>query len=115
MNPAYLETAERIAARLCRDAVWHQGRCNWTSDFLDGDSVAHGALGPDLYDGSSGIALYLARIASVTGERIFRLTAEAALRQALTRIPDSGHGFYSGRLGVLYAAAEIRGEFDGES
>ncbi len=95
--------------------MWHQGRCNWTSDFLDGDSIAHGALGPDLYDGLSGIALFLARLASVTGERIFRLTAEAALRQALSRIPDSGCGLYSGGLGVLYAGAEIRGEFDEET
>ena len=115
MNPAYLETAERIAARLCRDAVWHKGRCNWTSDFLDGNAIAHGALGPDLYDGSSGIALFLARLASVTGERIFKLTAEGAMRQALARIPNSGGGFYSGPLGVLYTTAEIRGEFDEES
>jgi type 2 lantibiotic biosynthesis protein LanM len=112
MNPAYLETAERIGARLCRDAVWYQGRCNWTADFLDGEVIAHGALGPHLYDGSSGIALFLWRLAAVTGDRIFRLTAEAALRQALGRLPVSGCGLYSGGLGILYAAAEIRQEFD---
>jgi type 2 lantibiotic biosynthesis protein LanM len=111
----FLDIAQRIGARLCRDAVWHQGRCNWTSDFLDGETVAHGALGPDLYDGSSGIALFLWRLAAMTGERIFRLTAEAALRQALARMPVSGCGLYSGGLGVLYAAAEIRQEFDEEA
>ena len=115
MNPGYLGTAERIGARLCRDAIWYEGRCNWTSDFLDGESIAHGALGPDLYDGSSGIALFLWRLAAVTGERIFRLTAEAALRQALGRLPISGCGLYSGGLGVLYVAAEIRGDFDEEA
>jgi type 2 lantibiotic biosynthesis protein LanM len=112
MNPAYLETAERIGARLCRDALWHQGRCNWTADFLDSYSVAHGALGPDLYDGASGIALFLWRLAASTGERIFRATAEAALRQALDRMPISGCGLYAGGLGVLYAGFEIRQEFD---
>ncbi|HEV8037491.1 MAG TPA: lanthionine synthetase LanC family protein [Bryobacteraceae bacterium] len=112
MNPAYIETAERIGARLCRDAVWHQGRTNWTSDFLDGESIAHGALGPALYDGTSGIALFLWRLAEVTGERIFRVTAEAALRQALGKMPVPGCGLYSGGLGILYAATEIRQEFD---
>ena len=112
MNTAYLETAERIGARLCRDALWHQGRCNWTADFLDGDQIAHGALGPDLYDGTSGIALFLRRLAALTGERIFRLTGEAALRQALNNLPATGCGLYSGRLGVLCRAAEIRQELD---
>jgi type 2 lantibiotic biosynthesis protein LanM len=112
MNPAYLEIAERIGARLCRDAIWYQGRTNWTSDFLDGEAVAHGALGPELYSGTSGIGLFLWRLAEVTGERIFRVTAEAALRQALDRMPVSGCGFYSGGLGIFYAAAEIRQEFD---
>ncbi|MGD0301857.1 MAG: lanthionine synthetase LanC family protein, partial [Bryobacteraceae bacterium] len=112
MNPAYMETAERIGARLCRDAVWHQGRTNWTSDFLDGESIAHGALGPALYDGTSGIALFLWRLSEVTGERIFRVTAEAALRQALGKMPVPGCGLYSGGLGIFYAAAEIRREFD---
>jgi len=112
MNPEYIEIAERIGARLCRDALWYNGRCNWTSDYQDGEGIAHGALGPDLYDGTSGIALFLSRLASLTGERIFRVTAEAALRQALDRMPIPGCGFYDGGLSVMYAAAEIRGDFD---
>jgi len=112
MNPAYLEAADRIGARLCRDALWYQGRTNWTSDFLDGESLAHGALGPELYSGTAGIALFLWRLKEATGERIFRITAEAALRQALESTPLSGCGLYSGGLGILYVAAEIRQEFD---
>jgi len=115
MNQDYLELAERIGARICRDAVWRRGRCNWTADFLDGNSIVHGALGPDLYDGSSGIALFLWRLAASTGERIFRVTAEAALGQALDRLPVHGCGLYSGGLGILYAAAEIRQDYDQET
>ena len=115
MNLPYLETAGMIGARLCRDALWHQGRCNWTSDVLDGETLAHGALGPDLYDGSSGIALFLWRLAEATGERIFRVTAQAAIRQALDRLPIAGCGLYSGGLGVLYAAAEVTRAFDREA
>lgn len=115
MNPEYLKIAERIGARLCRDAIWHRGRCNWTSDFLDGETIAHGALAPDLYDGSSGIALFLSRLATATGEWIFRVTAEAAIRQALERMPAPGCGVYEGGLGILYAASEILRIFDREA
>lgn len=114
MKPAYLEIAERIGARLCRDALWSRGRCNWTADLLEGDGVAHGPLGPSLYSGTSGIALFLARLAAATGERIFRLTAEAALRQSLARMSVAGQGFYSGGLGILWAATEIRGDIEEE-
>jgi lantibiotic modifying enzyme len=40
---------------------------------------------------------------------------EAAMRQALGRMPGSGCGFYSGGLGISYAGAEIRQEFDEEA
>jgi lantibiotic modifying enzyme len=112
MNSNYLETAGRIAARLCRDALWSRRRCNWTADFLDGDVIAHGALGPDLYAGTSGIALFLSRMASASGERIFRLTADAALRQAMEKLSASGCGLYSGGLGIQYVAAEMDKEID---
>lgn len=102
-----LDIAGRIAARLCRDALWSRGRCNWTADFLDGDTIAHGVLGPNLYAGTSGIALFLSRMASATGERIFRLTADGALRQALEKLPMSAQGLYSGALGIHYVAAEM--------
>jgi type 2 lantibiotic biosynthesis protein LanM len=112
MNSHYLDIAARIAARLCRDALWSRGRCNWTGDFLDDDAVEHRALGPDLYDGTSGIALFLSRIAAATGEPIFRLTADAALRQALEKLPLPGCGLYSGGMGIHYAAAEMGREID---
>src|SRR5215467_8741951 len=99
MKSEHLEVAVRIGARLCRDAVWYERKCNWTSDFLHGDEIVHGALGRDLYDGSSGIALFLARLASATGERIFRRTAEGAVRHALAKLPDAC-GYYSGGLGI---------------
>ena len=55
---------------------------------LDGAwKVAHRALGPDLYSGTSGIALFLDRLHTFTGERLFRETAEGAILQASSRIP----------------------------
>ena len=112
MNPNYPDIAGRIAARLCRDALWSRGRCNWTADFSEDGGIAHGSLGPNLYAGTSGIALFLARMASVTGERIFRLTADGALRQALEKLPEAGRGLYSGGLGIHYVAREMGRDID---
>ncbi len=110
MNTEYLQIAHQIGARLCRDALWSLGRCNWIGHYLDGETLACGALGPEIYSGTSGIALFLWRLAEATGDRIIRVTAEGALRQALARMPMPGCGLYAGGLSVLFAAAEIRGE-----
>jgi lantibiotic modifying enzyme len=127
MNPEYLEIADRIGARLCRDALWSGGKCNWTADCKEGDAIVHGSLGPRIYSGTSGIALFLWRLAEATGDRIIRRTALAALSQALSKMPQPrmpqpgmpqpgmpqpGCGLYSGGLGILFAASEIRGDWD---
>jgi len=67
MRASYLEVAERIGARLCRDVLWSRGRCNWTADRAEGRATVHASLGPLLYDGTAGIALSLWRLAEVTG------------------------------------------------
>lgn len=76
---------------------------NWT--------VAHRSFGPQLYNGTSGIALFLVRLFAATGEPRFRRTAEGALEQALSRKSDmpsrASIGFYTGLTGVAYALAEL--------
>jgi lantibiotic modifying enzyme len=111
----FLETAARIGARICRDAIWAGYRCNWLGDSmekLDGAwKVAHRALTPDLYGGTSGIALFLNRLHDFTGEKIFRETAEGAIHQACSRIPYFSPpvkpGFYLGVTGVAYALSSM--------
>jgi lantibiotic biosynthesis protein len=120
-HSSYLELADRIGARICRDANWDGGRCNWVAGYLARDTrdgVDYQALDPSLYRGTSGIALFLGRLARVTGERIFLETAEGALRQALSqtmaqgatrtdRLQASGQcGLYTGFAGVAYALAQ---------
>jgi lantibiotic modifying enzyme len=64
-------------------------------------------LGPDLYAGTSGVALFLAGMYARTGEVRYRETAREALRFSaarLDRIPGRfRQGFYSGRVGVAFA------------
>src|ERR1019366_8129942 len=107
MKTHYLEVAERIGARLCRNALWSRGRCNWTADRAEGRTTIHASLGPLLYDGTAGIALCLWRLAEVTGERIFRLTPEAAPRHAPPKLPVDGSGLYAGAPGILFAASQM--------
>lgn len=114
-NEVFLETADRIAAVLCRDAVWDGDRCTWLGDSMEyidfQPKVVHQALGPEVYGGTSGIALFLAKCFSYTKDRIFRSVAEGAIHQALARADELPHqtqtSFYSGILGVAYAAIEV--------
>jgi hypothetical protein len=71
-KPLLLHAAAGIGARLCRDAFWAGGRCTWlgpSMEHVDGSwQVAERAFGPDLYAGTSGIALFLAHLHARTGE-----------------------------------------------
>src|SRR5579885_2025826 len=85
---AFLETAVSIALRLCRDAIWAGDRCNWVGPAMEGSgwTIVHKSLGPDLYSGTSGIALFLAEIATRTDERLVRKTARGAAARASSRV-----------------------------
>src|SRR3954464_13269038 len=103
-DAAFLDIADVLGRRISRDALWAGDKCNWLGDsmeFVDNAwSVVHRALGPDFYGGTSGIALFLARLHRLTGERVFRVTAEGAMAHALARLNDipapARMAFYSG-------------------
>ena len=107
----FLETAHAIGAGLCRDAVWDGDRCNWlgdTMEFILGSwQVVHRSFAADLYGGTSGIGLFLAKLHQATGERLFRTTAEGALAHALSRwetLPEvSRVSYYAGSVGIADA------------
>jgi type 2 lantibiotic biosynthesis protein LanM len=117
----FLDAAFRIGAKLARDAVWFEDRCNWLSDSLEPIggtwSVVHRALGPDFYAGTSGIALFLATLFDMTGEKHFRNAAKGAIRQATSRLGDvsifARPGLYSGLTGIVHALDRV-GELIGE-
>jgi hypothetical protein len=132
----FLQVADRIGSRLCRDAFWSGTRCNW----LEWDAEPFGtnwrpvlrALGPSpimpsggvsLYMGSAGIALFLARLYQFTGEAWHGETAVAAARQIrdqlskLSDLPAAGEwqaGFYTGWFGAAWTLAEIGRQLDNE-
>jgi type 2 lantibiotic biosynthesis protein LanM len=129
MNPisekngrVFLNTATAIGARLCRDALWDGVRCNWMGDSMEFESnawtVVHRSFGPELYNGTSGIALFLAQLFRATGEKPFKTAAIGAAQQAASRaseIPVSARpGFYSGQTGIAYVLSELGELFDRE-
>jgi lantibiotic modifying enzyme len=110
----FLQAADSIGARLCRDAIWDGARCNWLGDsmefVLNRWSVTHKSFGPDLYAGTAGIALFLAELFEFSGEPLFRRTAEGAIAQSLSRMeifpPEARTGFYSGWIGIGWTLIE---------
>lgn len=111
-DPTHLEAAHGIGARLCRDAIWHGRRCNWigaAGEEIGGRLVnVHRTLKPDIYGGTCGVALFLARLYELTGDRIVLETAAGAVEQALSRLADVQDdvriGVYSGFTGIGWVA-----------
>ena len=112
----FLVTAAEIAREIAGTAVWHESRCNWMGALGGDDSRpaarrVSAALGPDLYNGTAGVALFLAEAASRLDDGSARATALGALRHALDHAPriapEVRDGLYAGRAGVAYAAARV--------
>jgi class II lanthipeptide synthase len=114
-----LKAAAEVGHTLAQQATWHEDRCNWigaevVSDQSDASSdftTVYKTLGPDVYAGTSGIALFMAELAVLTGEPDVRRTALGAIRHALDcfrRVHRAKRcGFYSGLTGIACAAARI--------
>jgi len=118
----FFETAQAIGARLCRDAIWSNGRCNWIGASMEsvaGWTVVQKSFGPDLYSGTSGIGILLAELAALNNERLFRKVAEGAACQAVSRAtdipPQLRAGFYSGHAGIAYALVRMGERLDNEA
>ena len=116
----FLSTAAAIGDALCREALWWGDRCTWLGDDLIGDEDAllvHRTVGGSLYTGTSGIALFLARLAAITGDRLHADAARGAITQALREVETAEElrlkGFFGGRAGVAFASVAV-GECLGE-
>jgi len=117
----FLEQALGIARRVSRDAIWCNGSCNWIGpsiESFDMTDIRHRSFGPDLYSGTSGVALFLASASEVSGERLVRKTAGGAARHAHMHAQDLAPalriGMYSGNLGIAWALTRV-GELLGEA
>ena len=110
----FLHAARAVGDRLCQSAFWSEDRCNWVGVFESGHGGTDGerelrALGPELYDGSSGVALFLAALYQATEEGVYGQTAKAAAWNSLDRVADraSASAYFTGRLGLRQAVQRV--------
>jgi lantibiotic biosynthesis protein len=110
-----LTAARSIAEHLCRSAYSHNGYCTWCGTVQDDDdwetATVHQTVGPDLYGGTSGIALFLGEAFAHLGDPRFRSAAEGGIAHALERLDmiprESRFGGFTGVTGVAYAAVRL--------
>ena len=104
----FLNAAVAIGRRLCRDAVWRDGRCNWLGWAMEphgGEWVsAYRAMGVSSTTAPAGVGLFLAHIArgdrrsDRRRDRRGRARAGAFRRRGAEQAGE--YGFYSGLAGV---------------
>src|ERR1051326_8212229 len=110
-----LSAARAIAEHLCATAIVHQDQCTWMgttpSENNPDFEMAYATLGPDVYAGTSGISLFLSEMYAQTGDPRFGKYAEAGITHALGRSsfvnPRERFSFYSGTIGLAYAATRV--------
>ncbi|MGD1837961.1 MAG: T3SS effector HopA1 family protein, partial [Nitrososphaeraceae archaeon] len=104
----FLDNAIKIANQITNEAVWEKHRCNWLGTK---DDLAVNSLGPDLYYGTSGVSIFLAKMYKYTNIKKFHKTAIGAISQALSSvklIPKNDRlGLYTGLIGVYFATALV--------
>jgi hypothetical protein len=121
----YLEVASRIGTRLAQQALWFEDRCNWIGflnlefSIVPRSNALLTAIGPDLYGGTSGVALFLAELHAVTGNPEARRVAIGAMRHALSRLDAlplaARPGLFTGWVGIAIAAARVAKALGDES
>lgn len=115
---ACVVAAVETGRALCRDAYWHSGVCNWAGVIPDPNAETEASatsecstLGPDLYSGTGGIALFLAQLHALAPSVELRRTALGAIRHALMRAnaqaPNLRFGLYTGWSGIALAAVRV--------
>jgi lantibiotic modifying enzyme len=115
-----LRAAERIGRGLCETAFWdEEGRlCTWMgrTDVEDssgaGYASATAALGPHLYAGTAGLALFLAELYGQTRDADAGRTAEGALRRSVAYLrgheaQTSALSFHLAHVGVAYVLGRL--------
>jgi len=101
----FSEVAWRIGSQLMQETIWHNDACNWLGYWIvpsNGKYVPQmKSFGPDIYSGTSGIALFLSALHSETEDMVLLKTIKGAVKQIRSTMNLApNHGFYSGKPGI---------------
>ena len=112
----YLSVAYSIGRQLARNAIWAEdGRCNWqgaNSISRNGYSqIANVTFKADIYNGLSGIALFLAELWLQIPDSIIKALLDGTVLNILQQHKENpihnNFGVYNGQLGVGFTLWEI--------
>jgi type 2 lantibiotic biosynthesis protein LanM len=113
VRPRLLAQARRIGDRLDILAWQDNTHAGWMGLRHDGrDEWSVRPLGPDLYDGTAGVVLFLAHLGVVTGKQRYRkLAVKGAnnLRKQVAAVPPAalGIGAFTGWAGLVYLYSHL--------
>ena len=108
-----LATAQAIGDRLESLALVQDGEAAWMGLYLmDGNRWTIRVCGLDLYDGLSGIALFLAHLGAITAEERYTRLARMALATVRRLLPQPAPvfesvGAFSGWGGLIYSLTHL--------
>ena len=111
----YLDIAFAIGCKLAKSAIWDGNRCNWlgsATEMVNGSyAVVERTFEPDLYNGTSGVALFLSKLLEFKDDDIIEQTLIGAINQVISCTDDmneaANYAYYSGRLGVANTLINI--------
>src|SRR5665213_1319764 len=108
-----ISTATRIGERICDIAITDGERSTWLiPEIADTNRLVTTVAGYDLYNGLSGIALFLGHLGSITGITRFSHVAVTAMEEALAlyKVADRDatfSGAFDGIGGLAYALMQL--------
>lgn len=118
--PAFLETAQVIAAHLALTAVWDGERCNWIGSATEPVNGSYQAVqracAADVYTGTAGVARFFSLLLAQQPDDILFETFEGTINHLLRNQAGihgpSSYAYYGGALGIastLIEAGESHG------
>lgn len=117
----YLKIVEKLADKICQEAIWYENQCNWTGIFhntqIGNTKSVLRALPSNFYNGSAGVGYFLAAAYLQFQKPIYKhnsLGAFAKTDGQIHKIRNEKIGFYEGLTGIAFSMIQA-GEWLGEN
>lgn len=110
----FLQTAYDIGNQLASEALWHDKHCNWLGSATTSEVLVYKSQNASLYDGTIGIAYFLAGLYTEKPNKVFKNTIEGAMNHALDYynrcgLPQNADG-YNSIVGLMEVATVLQKE-----